>query len=179
MKLLFLIAGLFITFISSAQTGNSDVKWLLHKDSAYNVSIQYPSDWQLKPANDRSRFFIASYPETEEDKFRENLNCVVHNIEDGSTIQQAEEDIVKTLTGIMAEFKIVQSGYSKWNNADAYELEYTCTYANTDVKYDLHMLQKATIINGKLYVLTFSALNTTYDKYIGKVRKMFDSFKIQ
>ena len=109
-----------------------------------------------------------------------------------SISEQANQSVIKRITQVWhvifeAKPPVIQSQEQKVEHlercfdlrADAYELEYTCTYANTDVKYDLHMLQKATIINGKLYVLTFSALNTTYDKYIGKVRKMFDSFKIQ
>nr|WP_294904332.1 PsbP-related protein [uncultured Lacibacter sp.] len=180
MKQFLLIAILFISFFSSAQTASQEVKWLKHKDTAYNLSIQYPSHWQLKPPSGNSRFFVTSYPESDEDKFRENLNCLIPSpVEEGTTIQQAEEEIVQTLSAMMSEFKIVQSGYSKWNNVNSYQIEYTCVFISGDVRYDLHMLQKAAIINGKLYVLTYSAKNDSYEKYIDMIRKMIDSFKVE
>lgn len=179
MKILILIASLLIAFFVSAQPGNTEVKWLTHTDSAYKLSIQYPSDWELKPPKTKTRFFITSYPESDKDNFRENLNCTVpSDIGKNTTIQMAEEDILKTLPQSLGDFKIVQSNYSKWNNVDAYEIEYTCTQTNNDVTYHLHMLQKIAIINGKLYALTYTSMNDSYEKYINTIRRMFESFKV-
>lgn len=179
MKLSFLAACLFIAFSATAQPGSATVKWLLHKDSLYNLSMQYPSDWQLKPPTQNARFFVTSYPESGADNFRENVNCIVPKpVDKGVTIQMAETDIVNTLSGNLPGFKIVRSGYSKWNNVNSYEIEYTCVQTSGETTYNLHMLQKVAIIKGKLYALTFTSLTDAYDQYIATVRRMIQSFKV-
>jgi hypothetical protein len=174
-----LIVSLLIAFSASAQTGNTGVKWFTHTDTTYNLSIEYPSDWQLKPPTEKARFFVTSYPESDNDKFRENLNCLVPgDIEKEVTMKMVEDDIIKTLSESLPDFKIVQSNYSQWNKARAYEIEYTCTQKSNDITYDLHMLQKVAIIKGKFYGLTYTALSDSYEKYIRTVRRMFESFKV-
>ncbi len=179
MKTSSLFAVLLFSFLSSAQTGDTEVKWLVHKDATFNVSIQYPSNWQLKPPNKNTLFFVTSYPESDKDYFRENLNCIIPSkTQEGLTIQMAEEEIVGTLSESLTDFKLIQSGYSTWNKVDAFEIEYTCTQAGNDLTYNLHILQKTAIIKGKLYALTYTSLADAYEKYIGTIRKMFASFKV-
>ena len=69
MKLFILAFSLLIAFFVSAQTGNTKVKWLTHTDSAYNLTIDYPSDWQLKPPTQKACFFVTSYLESDKDNF--------------------------------------------------------------------------------------------------------------
>lgn len=179
MKISFLSACLFLAYFATAQSGTSTVKWLTHKDSLYNLSIQYPSNWQLKPPNENARFFITSYPESAADNFRENLNCIVPSpVKKGVTLKAAEEDINNTLSGSLPGFELVHSGYSSWNGVNSYEIEYVCTQTSGENTYELHMLQKIMILKGKLYALTFTSLTDSYDKYIGDIRKMIQSFRV-
>lgn len=180
MKLSFLAACLLITFSLTAQPGNLPVKWLTHTDSLYKLTIQYPSDWILKPPTKNARFFISSPLESDVDDFSDNINCIVPSpVEKNVTIQMAEEDIINTLSKNLPDFKIINSGYSEWNNTTAYEIEYTCTHAGEDNTYSLHMLQKVAIIKGKLYALTFTSEDEFYKKNIGTIRKMIASFKVK
>lgn len=179
MKLSFLSALLLLVVSATAQQGATTVKWLTHKDSAYGLSIQYPSNWQLKPPNANARFFITSYPESDADNFRENLNCIVPSpVKKGVTLKAAVEDINNTLSGNLSGFELVHSGYSTWNGVNSYEIEYVCTQTSGENTYELHMLQKIMILKGKLYALTFTSLTESYDKYIGDIRRMIQSFKV-
>lgn len=91
----------------------------------------------------------------------------------------AETDITKTLSENLSDFKIINSGYSNWNNVTAYEIEYSCTQASGNDTYYLHILQKVAIIKEKLYALTFTSEDEFYKKNIGMVRKMIESFKVE
>lgn len=180
MKKYFLAFCLFIAFAANAQNGNAPVQWLTHTDTAYNLTIQYPSNWQLKPPNTKTRFFITSYPESDADNFRDNLNCIIPSpVEKTTTIQMAEKDITETLSGNLPDFKIINSGYSTWNNVTAYEIEYSCSQESGGTTFYLHILQKVAIINGKLYALTFTSEDEFFKKNIGTVRKMIESFKVK
>ena len=176
MKIFLLFASVLISFFASAQT---EVKWLTHKDSGYDLSIQYPSDWQLKPPGPKNRFFVTSYQESGVDKFRENLNCITpRDVEKGFTIQMAKDKTVKALSENFSDFKIINSGYSKWNNVSSFEIEYTYKQTSDNTTYNLHMLQKMAIIKGKFYTLTYTSLSDSYEKYISTIRRMIQSFKV-
>jgi hypothetical protein len=180
MKTFFFAVSLFIAFSATAQPESSPVKWLTHTDSLHNLTIEYPSDWQLKPPTERARFFITSYAESDKDKFRDNLNCIAPKpLEKSITIQMAETDITKSLSENLPDFKIINSGYSQWNNVNAYEIEYSCTQNSGKDVYSLHILQKVAIIDAKLYALTFTSEDEFYKKNIGTVRKMIESFKVK
>lgn len=142
--------------------------------------IQYPSDWQLKPPTEKTRFFITSYPESDADNFRDNLNCIAPRpVEKNVTIQMAEADIIKALSEGLPGFKLIKSSNPKWNNVSSYEIEYSCTQTRENYTYYLHMLQKVAIIDGMLYALTFTSEDPFYKKNIGTVRKMIESFKVK
>ncbi len=180
MKALLFTTIFFISSLLQAQTNSKKIEWLMHTDTAYNISIQYPSNWELKPPRSNARFFVTSYAESETDKFRDNINCAIPIAVDKSrTIQMAEREITETLSGMLPDFKIIHSGYSKWNGADAYEIEYTCSQTSNGTTYSLHMLQKVAIIKGKLYTLTFTSEEASFAKYIDTVQKMLRSFKVK
>lgn len=134
----------------------------------------------MKPPTARARFFITSYFESDKDKFGDNLNCIAPRpLEKSVTIQMAEADITKSLSENLADFKIINSGYSQWNNVTAYEIEYSCSQTSGNDTYYLHILQKVAIIEGKLYALTFTSEDEFYKKNIDTVRKMIESFKVK
>lgn len=179
LKIAIFASMLFAGFSTVAQTDTSKAVWLTHKDAEYNLSIEYPSDWTLKPPSASARFFITSRAESPSDNFKENLNCIVpSDVSAGSTIQQQEEDITKTLSESLDNYKLVQSNYSKWNNVNAFEIEYTCSQTSDGTTYNLHILQKVAIIKGKLYALTYTSLVDSYDRFIGAIRKMIRSFRV-
>jgi hypothetical protein len=179
MKLLLPIIYLLFTVTLNAQ--KPPPKWNTQKDSVYNFTFQYPSDWQLKLPNTNTRFFITSYQENETDIFRENINCVTRDLgknQQGFKISMAEDAIKKALSEKLKDYVLIKSAYSKWNNAEMLEIEYTCTQEANGTELSIHMLQKMAVVKGRLFTITYTAEATSYQKYIETVQKVIAFFKV-
>ncbi len=163
-----------------AQSATETGTWLQHTDTAYNFTVQYPGNWQFKLPGTNTRFFITSYTENDADAFRENINCLARKIEDSNfIISSAKESILSSLEKKFEDFKLIKSGYVKWNDTDALQLSYTCTQQTGGSTFKTHMFQQMAMVKGILYVLTFTSEINSYDKYIEMVNKVISSFKVK
>ena len=165
-----------------AQVNNSGVtvKWKTHTDSLYNFRFQYPTDWEFKLPGTNTRFFVTSYIENDADRFRENVNCIARKLNQKNfVIKDSEEEIKTSLANKLKDYKLISSGYIKWNNTDALQLHYTHTQQSGDETYYVRMFQQVAFVNGTLYSLTFTSEAANYSKYETAVNKMYSSFRIK
>ncbi len=164
----------------TAQQNDIPADWSLYTDTAYHFSVRYPANWEFKLKNTSTRFFVTSYKENEEDKFRENFNCMVRVIDDkGFTIKMAEDAIKKSLSEKLQNYQLIRSEYLTWNNSETLELEYTCSQSANDITYSIHMLQRMGVVKGTLFTLTYTAEQKSYSKYIDTVKKVLQSLKVK
>jgi hypothetical protein len=176
--LFFIFTSVNILFAQSDPAAKS--QWLTQTDTAYNFSFQYPVGWQLKLPNTNTRFFVTSYTENDEDNFRENINCMVRKMEQPDfKIISAEEAIINSLKTKLSDFNLIKSGYAKWNNVDALQLDYTATQKNGEVTYNLHLFQQMAVVNGQLFTLTFTSEKNSYTKYFETISKIIESIKVK
>ncbi len=182
-----LTAAILITITANAQTGadtknNADnITWLSYTDTAYQFSFKYPSSgWTLKLPNTNTRFFVTSHPENDADNFRENINCIVRKIEQPDfDIKAAEAEILKSIAEKMVDFKLVSSGYIKWNNVTALVLDYTVTSKADGIAYNIHMRQQMAVVNNLLFTISYTADAANYNKYLPTIKKIIQSVKLQ
>lgn len=178
--ILSLLSVLFISASLSAQQGEKPEGWLTHTDTSAGFALYYPGDWDLKLPGTGTRFFITSQKESDKDRFRENINCITRDLGTKNfDIADAEETIKNTLAEKLAEFKVIKSMYITWNNAKTLRLEYTCVQESDGEKYNIHMLQYMSVINGMLYTFTFTSEDASYGKYVGTVLKIYLSMEIK
>ncbi len=179
MKLTNLLLVCFSLSYSSLKAQSTNNTWLQHTDTAFNFTVQYPDNWQLKLPGTNTRFFITSYTENDADLFRENINCIARKMEQTNfVISSAEETIKSSLKEKMQNFELLKSGYVKWNNADALQLSYTCTQQSGSSTFKTHLFQQMAIVNGTLFTITFTSETNSYDKYIAVANKVIQSFKV-
>ena len=175
----FAICCLFLVVMNSAQKTNAQTKWLTHADGEYYFTIEYPSDWDLELPKTETRFFIRSYQENAADIFRDNINCIASRLpQTGVKISSLEEAIKAILASELKEFKIVKLRYIQWNGAETLELETTGTLEYNGNIFDIHVLQRASVIENVLFTVTFTAEKKSYQKHIETVSKILKSMKI-
>jgi hypothetical protein len=79
----------------------------------------------------------------------------------------------------MLDYKLLSSAYVKWNNAEALQLSYTGNKEINGALVNLHMFQLMAVVKDVLYTITFTSMADSYDKYIGVVNKVVQSFTIE
>ena len=180
MKLKFIIACCccFSSTVLLAQQDN--MNWISYTDTTYHFTVMHPDNWQFKLPGTNTRFFITSYTESEADNFRENINCMARSIQNKDfNIRMAEDAIKSSLKEKMTDYNELSSRYVKWNNVEALQLSYTSSQELNGAAVSIRMFQHVAIVKGVLYTLTFTSMADTYDKYMGVVNKVIQSFTIE
>ncbi len=177
-KLLFLLLVLSLSVVATAQTvispetGAKPV-WATIADPEY--VLRYPPNWTLDQTGlFGSSFFLYAPLEARNDAFRENFNLIINDLSEFPGIPLAEvaegarEQIVGMINDVtVLEFKELSDGIETY-----YRVEYT----GTQGKFKLHWRQHYWLQHNHFYVLTFTAEETDYERYLPFVEEVFGSF---
>jgi hypothetical protein len=137
-------------------------KFAVYVDSADNLSIQYPSNWQkieypslpMSPASYKVVVNFLAPIVNASDQWREYL-----------MIQVGKQSIVENL--------VPQANITLAGNPG-----YKLVYTNNEETFHLKTLETWTTIGGNTYLLIYKAEATKYSSYLPIIQKMLDSFKI-
>lgn len=171
-KILFLII-LVINLNAFGQIKESS--WKTIDESTY--SIRYPENWELNISKTMgTSFILLSQQTSSEDKFRENINLSIQNLEGynlnlDAYVAISEEQISKMVTnGIIIESKRLNT-----NNTEFQKIIFT----GKQGLFQLKFVQYYFIKDEKAYVLTFTCEEIQYEKYNIMVEQILESFLLK
>jgi hypothetical protein len=140
-----------------------------------NYSISYPATWQLDQSKAMGTTFVLFIGRAEPGKFRENINLMIQDLTgmglDLDKFVQLSEQQFKTL---ITNGKLITSKRVK-DRGEHQEIVATGTQGVMDLKFK----QYYWVRDNKAYVLSFTALQSTYDEYVDLASKAMDTFKIK
>lgn len=171
MKLFLLGSCICFALVVSGQNSNQ-----LLNTPVY--SIQPPQGWTVDTTKSLgAELFLFSPLENSNDKFRDNINLLIQNI---SAYNLGLDDYVKISeqqiqSEMVKDGVLLSSERMHKNGRDFQKMIYTMTQ---DV-FQLKILQYAFIVNGKAYVLTFTAEASVFDNYRNLVSETMNSFTIK
>jgi hypothetical protein len=149
-----------------------ETSWKTINDNTY--SIQYPDNWELNTEKSMGTSFILFTEQTSsEDKFRENINLIIQNLEGYNLnlddyVAISEEQISKMVTnGIIFESKRLNT-----NNTEFQKVIFT----GKQGLFQLKFVQYYFVKDKKAYVLTFTCEEIQYEKYSLISNQILESF---
>jgi eukaryotic-like serine/threonine-protein kinase len=153
---------------------------LTYQNSTAEIKLQYPSNW-VKQENgtrqDTQTDLVTFTPPTINSNA--SLDITVDDITDslGTTLAQYASDEIGSLKQQFAnnDFKLIES---KSNIILAGLPAYTIVYTSVDQNTTTKDMEIGAIKGGKVYLLTYEAGPSEYDKYLPIALKMIDSFKL-
>lgn len=159
---------------SNTPTTSSELK--KYSDPQGRYTIGYPGDWTFNDKSDNAIFQLTSPAENSDDKFRQNLNLQIEELNANTTIEQYVQTNMDAVKELVKGYKEVSSMYFNRNGARAYQIIYKGRYGSmTD---DIQIKQLFTISSsGKGYVLTYVSKEGERDAFETTANKIFNSFK--
>jgi len=140
-----------------------------------NYSISYPAGWQLDQSKAMGTTFVLFARGTEAGTFRENVNLMIQDLTgmglDLDKFVQMSEQQFKTM---ITNGKLISSKRLK-DRGEYQEIVATGTQGVMDLKFK----QYYWVRDNKAYVLTFTALQSTYDAYAELAGKVMNTFKVK
>jgi hypothetical protein len=167
----------FISLVLSLNSfgQNKETSWKTINDNTY--SIQYPDNWELNISETMgTSFILLSQQTSSEDKFRENINLSIQNLEGynlnlDAYVAISEEQISKMVTnGIIIDSKRLNT-----NNTEFQKIIFT----GKQGLFQLKFVQYYFVKDEKAYVLTFTCEEIQYEKYKIIVEQILESFLLK
>ena len=141
-------------------------------------TVGYPFDWTYKENVMNTPVIFFSPKDNTLDFFQENLSVVTQNLPPGSTsLKDYSDTAVKQVRAVFeGQIEILADEDTDLAGRPAHKFEYLAK----SPQFTFHTLHVWTIDgNNTAYQLTYTALDSSYEKYLPKVRRMIDSFKLK
>ena len=147
-----------------------------YHNRAGGFSISYPATWAFEENKGGAAVIFFSPKENELDFFKENVNVVVQDISGKPMELIAYTNLaIKQMQMVFEDnFVIIESGPAFVAGQGAHKLIFIGKGPDTELKYMSVWLIK----DLSAYQITYTALSSQYDRYIGKMKKMVRSFRI-
>jgi hypothetical protein len=157
-------------------TTTSSSPFLTYENPSYRIRIQYPSDWEKLEFSRRNIVVIFRSPaENSSDTKLENLLIQVGNLPFQNISLEALNNVnIDTLRNSLVDFELVESTAT----TIAYNPAYTIVYTDRVGQDEHKTMQVLSIKEDKVYLITYTAEASRYDRYLPTIQKMIDSFRI-
>lgn len=154
-------------------TTSGDLK--KYSDPQGRYTIGYPGDWKFDDKADNAIFKLTSPAENSDDKFFQNLNLQIEQINSSTTVDDYVKTNMDAVKDMVKGYREVSSMFFNRNGSRAYQIIYKGKYC--EMTYDIQIKQLFCVANGKGYVLTYVSKEGERDAYETTANKIFNSFK--
>ncbi|OGX08322.1 MAG: hypothetical protein A2Z88_05770 [Omnitrophica WOR_2 bacterium GWA2_47_8] len=169
-----------IVLVIYLMTGKQAYK--LYQNDRVGISIKYPSNWKVIENPEGGAVVVFLSPkENALDAFFENVSIVVQDLPPGKaiTLQEYSNKAVEQLTVTLKKtVEVVERSPATLDGRAAYRFVWKeMGAANNPLA--VKMTHEWVIKNNRAYQVTFGALLSRHDKYLGIVNTMLSSFTIK
>ena len=148
----------------------------LFHDRTYGFDIKYPGSWEVvrAPKPGVAAAFV-SPKENALDVFRENVNITVEDVPaEIATLQDFSDKIILQMTKVFKNIKVRESRPFMFGERKGRRVVFTADKPDAITILNVWTIKGA----GKSYILTYMAMSRKYQKYLGLVEVMVQSFKL-
>ena len=145
--------------------------------NADGVTLTCPAGWQMDDKGTLgTKVIFFSAPESRNDQFRENVNLLIQDLsERPMTLKEYTALSLRQINTMLSHSKLGKSKTIKTPNGEAQLLTYTSSSGIRQLKYQQLFL----IIRKKAYVLTYTAEQNKFKKFLPQAKAIFDSFIVK
>ncbi len=175
--LFFLLVIVVQVAVGGSEVGAANSSFKYYENTEFNFSLQYPSSWITQEGVMGTKYLaFLSALENENDLFQENINIVVEDLTGiDITLKNYFELSYAQLEKIISDFSLISSESSIVANKDSE----TIIFSGVQGQLRLKWLQVYILNNNKAYVVTYTAEEKEFIKYLPFMISIFTSFKLK
>ena len=166
-----------ILILSGAWVASREYRFKSYKNSEHGFSIKYPAAWSLEENKNGAVVLFYSPQENDLDFFKESVNVVVQDISGNPMdIRGYSQLAIEQMEAVFGEnMIIIESAPTFFADRTGYKLIFLGKGPETDLRY----MSVWTIEGLTAYQVTYTSLNSQYERYVSKVKRMLRSFRIE
>lgn len=171
-----IIAASAVILPNIINSSNKIEEFSTYKQSNLGITIKYPQSWQRQNIDNIFTKELVTFlsPQSGADNFQEKVTLSVEDY--SGSLEQSKEDFTKEINQISAA-EIIETSSTTLAFKPAFKIIYTGKDRENNL--DLKNLQIWTLKANKAYIITYSAEQEDYDKFIPVVEEMIKTFEIK
>lgn len=156
-----------------------------YENTGFGFTMQYPSTWSVTqvredpsaPANGSIVAIFKAPTESQTDMYQENLILNVQGpFQNEMTLEEYTDNSLNAFRNMSDTVQIFESSPTTLSGLPAHEIVYT---SSSTPGLNLKKMQVFTVVNDNMaYIITFSAEDPQFNKYLPDVQKMISSVQI-
>ena len=161
-------------------TAPTTVGYKTYEIPGKQVTISYPSDWEINTQHPGTIVQIFAPLEDTTDSFKENINIVATDLSQYSITDEEFFDTSHKGAQALQDYQEVAYENTTLDGNPAKRLTYVAAFPTKDnVVLNLKFVQILTLKDKKSYAVTCTFKENSFDKYVTSCNNMVDSIKIQ
>lgn len=145
-----------------------------YANDKYGFSLNYPKDWVLHEGYMGTIFIALSPLEDGNDLFQENINVITEDLQGYEfTIEEYLEFTLSELQDIVDNLRVISRG--KRNIAS--QQGKVIVFSGEQSGFEFQWMQVFFISGTNIYVITYTAQENRYDKYLPTIENIINSIK--
>jgi hypothetical protein len=151
-------------------------EWLSHTDDEEDITVKYPSNWELKTSNEKATFILTSPDENDNDQFKENINVIVRELPNGGVgvkMKDIVDAVESKIPTAVDNFVLNYSKTIKWLGVDAREVSYSGNSKSGGMA--VAFIQRIAISKGRLVLATYTYAGGKADVYKATALQVINS----
>jgi serine/threonine-protein kinase len=174
-KSLSLLAGLLVVLLFSVQVACA-APTLVYENNTHGFRLSYPDKWAVTEGVMGTVAAFMSPLENSDDKFRENVNVLVQALSEypGMTLEKYEALSIDDMPKFVTDFKLIDRKDAVISGLPAK----TITFTGRQGVFQIKFLQAYIIQNERAFVLTYTAEEAQYKKYLAPAQGIIFSIQI-
>ena len=148
-----------------------------YSNKSYNFQMKYPTAWDVEEGVMGTAVFFLSPLSGPGDEFRENVNIIIEDVSahPGLTADDYEAVSIDELARTITDFTVIERGRRIVSGRPARTLEFT----GTQGMYQIRFLQVYAVSAGRAFVITYTAEDNQYQRYLPAITRMIDTLSLQ
>ncbi|MHA1300589.1 MAG: PsbP-related protein [Candidatus Helarchaeota archaeon] len=147
------------------------MKFKTYENEKFKVKIDYPEDWEVE--KDIMAFLTPL--ESTSDRFKENINITLRKLPSDLALEDFTDISLTELEHILTNFELLEGPVeTQLDGKRAHQIIFKAVQGI----YSLRFMVLYTVFNDVGYILTYTAEDDKFDKYIDIISLMIDSFEI-
>lgn len=154
-----------------------DTEFSVYESSSYGVTIKYPQDWQIHHIEDPFTGDVVKFwspPTSNAQELIAEVNINVEDLKEPTSLAEYTNFFVHEITKLFTNARIHESHATKLSNLPAHEV----VYSGKEQGYKIKRMAVWTLKNNKAYIVTYTAEESQYDKFLKIAQTMIESLKI-
>jgi hypothetical protein len=171
----YVLALLFLSIVMSSHAQNNTADWAVLKRPGY--SIGYPGTWRLDTTKKYGTdIFLFSPKVAADDTFSENVNVV---IQDTAGLHLSPEEYIdlslEQVKSMLKEVSLLENKRITQGNKSCYKVMVTAKQA----AFNLKTTQYYFFVKDRVYIVTITLLQETYEAFKDTGERIIQSFSIK